>query len=446
MPCADGRTVTRYQVIVAGGGPAGLTAAGRAAELGAAVLLLEKMTKPGIKLSITGKGRCNLTNIAPLETFLDRFGKNGTFLRQAFSRFFTGDLFDLLGRFGIQTVEERGGRIFPAADRASIVADGLVDWNRHGGVVFHYNARVEKIILESGKAVGVACRGTTAKNGVDKSENETVFHADAVVLATGGASYPGTGSTGDGYRLAESVGHTVVPIRPALIPLITVGDCARTLQGLSLKNVGISVYSDGRRVAERFGEMLFTHFGISGPIVLSVSKTVVDFFRNGRPVEISIDLKPALDELRLDARLLRDIRAHGSMKIKNLFKELLPIRLVPVGLRVAQIPPEKFAHQMTAEERKRFVRWLKDFRLKIAGHRPLEEAIVTAGGVRLKEINPRTMESLLVKRLFFAGEILDVDADTGGYNLQAAFSTGWLAGESACREVPSENAPTAHFC
>jgi len=326
-------------------------------------------------------------------------------------------------------VTERGGRVFPASGqacpersrRAQDVVDALVRWVGEHGVTLRTRSPVERLLVEGGRVVGVqASRGR-------------VYRADAVIVATGGASYPATGSTGDGYRLAESVGHTIVPIRPALVPLETAGDIAPRLQGLSLRNVTVRVWVDGKRQAEAFGEMLFTHFGLSGPIILSLSRQVVDALRLGQRVILSIDLKPALDERKLDARLLRDLDAHGKQQFRTLLKELLPRKLIPLCIDLTGIPPDKVAHQITAQERKRLRMWLKDFRLEVTGYRPFTEALITAGGVDTREVDPRTMASRLVEGLYFAGEVLDVDADTGGYNLQAAFSTGWAAGRSAAR-------------
>jgi len=254
--------------------------------------------------------------------------------------------------------------------------------------------------------------------------------ADAVIVATGGASYPGTGSTADGYRLAKAVGHTIVPIRPALVPLTTFGNTASRLQGLSLKNAGVKVFVDNKKIAGEFGEMLFTHFGLSGPIILTISKLVVDALSAKRKVRIDIDLKPALDEQKLDLRLQRDFDLHGKMQFKKILKELLPQKLIPVCIDLVKIPAEKSGSQITGEERRRLLRWLKDFSFDISGHRNFSEAIITAGGIALNEVDSQTMQSKIVQGLFFAGELLDIDADTGGYNLQAAFSTGWLAGQS----------------
>ena len=422
--------MTEHQVIVVGGGAAGLMAAGQAAELGADTLLLEKMDRPGRKLYITGQGRCNLTNVAPLSEFITHFGPNGRFLRQAFSRFFTSELVAFFEGLGVRTVTERGGRVFPASGRAHDVVDALIWWVSKRGATLRTRSPVEGLLVEGGRVVGVqVARASSQKTSTGLLRANV--RADAVIVATGGASYPATGSTGDGYRLAESVGHTIVPIRPALVPLETAGDVAPRLQGLSLRNVTVRVWVNGKKRAEIFGEMLFTHFGLSGPIILSLSRQVVDALRLGQDVTLSIDLKPALDEHTLDARLLRDLDAHGKQQFDTLLRGLLPRKLIPVCMDLTSISPDKVGHQITAQERKRLQTWLKDFRLEVTGYRPFTEAIVTAGGVDTREVDPRTMASRLVEGLYFAGELLDVDADTGGYNLQAAFSTGWIAGRSA---------------
>jgi predicted Rossmann fold flavoprotein len=406
------------QIVIIGGGPAGLMAAGQAAQLGAKVTLLEKMDTTGRKLFISGKGRCNLTNITPINEFIEHFGPNGRFLRQAFHRYFNDDLLEFFHGLGVPTVTERGGRVFPASGLSSDVVDALVNWATYEGVKIWTQSPVEDIIIQDGLVTGVKTK-------------QAQLDADAVIIATGGASYPGTGSTGDGYTFAESAGHTIVPIRPALVPLVTAGDVAKKLQGLSLRNVAISVWTDGRKSASAFGEMLFTHFGVSGPIILTLSRGVVDALRAKKEVEISIDLKPALDHGKLDSRLLRDLKEFSNQQYKTILKELLPKTLIPVCIDQTGIAPDKPGHQISASERKQLRTWLKDFRLKIIDHRKFNQAIVTAGGVDLREIDPKTMESRLVKGLYFAGEVLDIDADTGGYNLQAAFSTGWLAGRSA---------------
>ena len=426
--------MTERRVIVIGGGVAGLMAAGQAAELGAETLLLEKMKRPGNKLRITGKGRCNLTNVTPLSEFIVHFGPNGRFLRQAFSRFFTPELVAFFEELGVRTVTERGGRVFPASGRAQDVVDALVRWVGERGVTLRTRSPVKQLLVEGGRVVGVRVSGnqvSSEKPGFSPAGQ--AYRADGVIVATGGASYPATGSTGDGYRLAAAVGHSIVPLRPALVPLETAGDVAPRLQGLSLRHVTVRMWVNGKKRAEAFGEMLFTHFGLSGPIILSLSGRVVDALRQGQRVVLSIDLKPALDERKLDVRLLRDLDMHGKRQFRTLLEALLPRKLIPVCIDLTSISPYKVGHQITAQERRRLRTWLKDFRLEVTGYRPSTEAIITAGGVDTREIDPRTMASRLVEGLYFAGEVLDVDADTGGYNLQAAFSTGWLAGRAAAR-------------
>ncbi len=416
-----------YDVIVIGGGPSGLMAAGQAASCGASTLLLEKMSEPGRKLRLTGKGRCNLTNTAPLEDFIEHFQTNGRFLRHAFSVFFSDDLVAFFHELGIQTNVERGGRVFPVNDDAQKIVESLTRWVDLQGAQIHPNAKVEGMQVEETDILIVRVAPSPSKHSAPPLR----YQANSVILATGGASYPGTGSTGDGYALAQDLGHTIVPIRPALVPLVTSGDIAPRLQGLSLRNVSASVIIDGKRMDDAFGEMLFTHFGLSGPIILSLSRMVVNALEAKKDVEISIDLKPALDEKKLDARLLRDLDAHGKQQYKTLLSGLLPRLLIPVCVEQTNIPAEKPAHQISSEDRHRLRKWLKDFRFKVVRHRSFNQAIITAGGVSTREVDPRTMSSRKIEGLYFAGEILDVDADTGGYNLQAAFSTGWLAGRSA---------------
>jgi len=411
--------MAEYQIIIVGAGAAGLMAAGQASQLGAKTLLLEKMPRPGLKLRITGKGRCNLTNIAPLDEFLTHFGPNGRFLRQAFARFFAPELVDWLVQQGVPTVTERGGRVFPASDSAQDVVD-VLKRSATRDATLRTRSPVDHLLLESGRVVGV------------KTANQA-YLSDVVIIATGGASYPGTGSTGDGYRLAQSAGHSIATIRPSLVPLVTAGNTASRLQGLSLRNVQVTLWVAGKKRESAFGEMIFTHYGVSGPMILTLSRHVVDARLKGQPVEISIDLKPALDHKKLDTRLLRDLDQHGKQQFRTLLKGLLPKKLIPVGIQATGIPADKVSHQMTTQERQRLRHWLKDFRLQVNGHRGFREAIITAGGVNLREIDPRTMASRLIKGLYFAGEVLDIDADTGGYNLQAAFSTGWLAGRSAAK-------------
>lgn len=423
--------MAKRRVIVIGAGAAGLMAAGQAALSGAKTLLLEKKESAGRKLFITGKGRCNLTNIAKQSEFIGHFGRNGNFLRQAFSQFCAPELIEFFNKLGVPTISERGGRVFPVSDDANDIVVALTKWVINCEATLQTKSPVKRLLIEDNQIIGVEILKTAAGVKRKTLSGKHSYNADAVIIAAGGASYPGTGSTGDGCRLAESVGHNIIPIRPALIPLETAGDTAQKLQGLQLKNVAAKIYIDRKKRAEEFGEMIFTHFGISGPIVLTLSKQVVDALSRKCKVAISIDLKPALDDNKLEARLIRDINVYGKKKFKTLLKGLLPSKLIPVCSDLIGIDPDKLNNQITASERKRLKVWLKDFRFEITGHRPLTEAIITAGGVSTREIDPRTMASRLVKGLYFAGETLDIDADTGGYNLQAAFSTGWLAGRSA---------------
>lgn len=410
-------------VIVVGGGAAGLLAAGSAAQEGAGVLLLEKMDQVGRKLRITGKGRCNLTNTAELPEFLSHFGKGGPFLRPALFAFRPEHLIELLDGLGVPTVTERGGRVFPAAEKAQDVVDALRRWIRDLGVECRTGSAVASILIRDGAAVGAGMR--------DGSRAE----AAAVILAAGGASYPGTGSSGDSYRLAEAAGHTIVPIRPALVPLITEGRVAGCLEGLSLRNVTARLMVDGRRAAEAFGEMVFTDRGVSGPIILTLSRAAGDALDRGARVGLLLDLKPALDEQKLDARILRDIGEQSRRRAGTFLQGLLPRRMIPVCLEETGIPPDQVCSQITSEQRRRLRRWLKGVPFEVTVVGGLAEAIVTAGGVERREVDPRTMQSRKLRNLFIAGEALDLDADTGGFNLQAAFSTGWLAGRSAARAV-----------
>ena len=414
--------MVKRNVIVIGGGASGMMASGQAAEMGADTLLFEKMRRPGRKLGITGKGRCNLTNVASLPEFISHFGSSGTFLRQAFHRFSNDELAAFFEDLGVPVVAERGGRVFPVSSQARDVVDALTGWMRKQGVTVRRKVPVDGLLIEGRKVCGV------------RDFMGEAYPADAVIIATGGVSYPATGSTGDGYHLSRLAGHSIVPLRPALIPLETEGDVAPRLQGLSMRNVNVSVLVDGRKQDEAFGEMLFTHFGLSGPVILSLSGGVTDALNLGGRVIISIDLKPALDEDKLDKRLLRDLDAHGKRKFQTLLEDLLPGKMIPVCMELTEIPPDRRGHQITASERRRLRTWLKDFRLEVTGTRPISEAIITAGGINTGEIDPRTMASRLVGGLYFAGEVMDIDADTGGYNLQAAFSTGWLAGRSAARQ------------
>jgi predicted Rossmann fold flavoprotein len=407
----------KFDLIVVGAGPSGLVAAGRAAEKGANVLVLEKMRQEGRKLLITGKGRCNITNDAPINEFITHVYPNGRFLRNAFYQYFSNDILELLQRYGVDTVLERGGRYFPASNKSADVLQALLRWLDELKVQIRCGYRVEKLIIEDAAIIGLQA-------------NSEKFMADRVILATGGYSYPATGSNGDGHELAKRAGHTIEKVRPSLVPIETSGKIAQEMQGLNLKNVKAVVWVNDKKVAEDFGEMLFTHFGLSGPIILTLSRIVVEELQKKNKVEISIDLKPALDEQKLDNRLLRDLNEHGKKRLGNIFRSWLPASMGPVFLDILGMDPDKECHQVSSKERKQIRHLLKNMRFQISGHRSFKEAIITAGGISTKEISSKTMESKLVKGLFFAGEMIDVDAETGGYNLQIAYSTGWLAGNS----------------
>ena len=410
-----------YDVIVVGAGPAGLLAAGSASGEGRRVLVLEKMRQEGRKLLITGKGRCNITNDANVGEFIKHVYPNGRFLRNAFGHFFSTEILELLHKYGVETTLERGGRYFPSSNKSADVLSALLKWVSELNVETLCGMRVEKLLVENQVIKGVHSNGQE-------------FRATKVILATGGKSYPATGSNGDGYELVRVLGHSIVPARPSLVPLETRGGLAKQLQGLTLKNVQATVWVNDKKCGEDFGEMIFTHFGLSGPIILTLSRIVVDAINDGSKVEVSIDLKPALDEQKLDARLLRDLDETGKKQISNLFRNWLPASMIPVFMELAGIDPQKEGHQVSSKERKRIRNLMKNFRFEIIGHRSFKEAIITAGGIPTSEISPKTMESKLVSGLFFAGELIDLDAKTGGYNLQIAYSTGWLAGKSSKKE------------
>ena len=404
------------RVVVIGGGAAGLMAAVIAGREGAKVTLLEKMNYVGKKMGITGKGRCNITNACDMSDFIKNTPGNGKFLYGAYERFTNEDLLQLLHDAGLETKVERGGRVFPASDSALDVRNTFMKLMKHYGVDVHLEEPVKKLLVDDGVVTGVV------------TDKET-YHADAVVIATGGKSYPATGSTGDGYMLAAQVGHKITDIRPSLVPIVTEESWVKDLMGLSLRNVELSVVAKNKVQAKMFGEMMFTHFGITGPIVLSLSHTVGKLMRkkNIGIIGLDINLKPALSPETLDKRLQKDFDLYSKKQLINGMKDLLPSRLIPLIIELAGIDPQKPINQISKEERQQIGYMLQHMPLTVKGLRPVEEAIVTAGGISLKEFNPKTMESKLVKGLYGAGEVLDIDAFTGGYNLQAAFSTGFVA-------------------
>lgn len=411
-------TAMTPEVIIIGAGPAGMMAGITAARNGRKVLILEKMEKPLRKLRITGKGRCNLTNVASPAEFLKQTGPDQRFLKYAFSVFFAPQLISFFEKAGVTVVTEQGGRVFPASEKALDIADALMREAHRAGVEIRCHTAVREILIQEGRVTGV------------KLENGEKIPAGKIILSTGGASYPATGSTGDGYKMANMGGHSIEEIRPALVPLETAGDLAQRMQGISLKNVQVNVWIDGKKQGEAFGEMMFTHFGLTGPIILSLSRKFSREIRERRNIEFALDLKPALDHEKLDTRLLRDIDEHGKRSFQSLLKLLLPSGMIPVFLELTGIPAEKPANQVSGAERKKLRLLLKDLRFRITRARGFEEAIITAGGVSTKEIDPSTMQSKLTGGLYVCGEVLDLDANTGGYNLQIAFSTGYVAGIS----------------
>lgn len=435
------------RVLVIGGGPAGLIAAITAAKKGAKVTILEKMPKPGRKLLMTGKGRCNLTNVGEIHTLIDHIPGNGEFLYSSFYKFSNEDLVDFFGSIGIKTKVERGGRIFPVTDSAVDIVESLVNSARKNKVEIVCGKKVNEILIDENQEedqklpedmplMEKLLRNEGAEKKVKgvRLEDGHFFPGDAVILATGGKSYSVTGSTGDGYKMAAEVGHKIIFPRPSLVPLETKEEVSE-VDGLNLRNISIKVYFNKKLLYENFGEICFTPYGVNGPLILSASRHLVDvFFKNdktldvGDQVKLYVDYKPALDEQTLYDRICRDFLKYTNKQFKNSLDELLPQKLIPFIVRLSAIDPEKPVHQVTKEERRALVRMLKKFPLTIKKFRPIDEAIVTAGGIETTEINPSTMESKLIKGLFFAGEVIDVDGYTGGYNLQIAFSTGHLAG------------------
>ena len=407
-------------VIIVGAGASGLLAAISACRSGMKPLVIEKNARAARKLMITGKGRCNVTNSNDIKGFMSNIYPEPRFLYPAFKAFFSSDILAMLDEAGVEVVLERGGRYFPASGKAVDVVDALVATARNAGAKFMFSTSVTEIIVANDAVCGVKVRDA---NG------ESTLLSDKVIVCTGGKSYPLTGSTGDGYTFAEKCGHSVSETLPALVPLVGNGNFFAKLNKLVLKNISATLHIDGKKAFDEFGELEFTDFGVTGPVILTLSRWAVIALHEKRTVSLSIDLKPALDEKKLDARILRDLDANGKQKLKALFREWLPMQMIPVFIDMAKLDGEKLACQVSGDERRRIVALMKNFTFDIVGHRDFNEAIVTSGGVSVAEINQKTLESKLVKGLYFAGEVLDIDANTGGYNLQIAFSTGWLAGK-----------------
>ncbi len=404
------------KIMIIGGGAAGLIACGVAAKSADEVILIEKNDRLGKKLLITGKGRCNITNAAEIEDMILQYPTNAKFLYSALYSFTNDDIVSLIEENGVKTKVERGGRVFPVSDKASDVVMALKRFAiKHNVKVI--SSRAQKLVIKDNKVCGALV-------------NDKVIEADKVIVCTGGKSYPGTGSTGDGYKFAREAGHTITPLKPSLVPLETEEAWAKSVMGLSLKNTAITVYnSKNKAVYEDFGEMLFTHFGVSGPIILSASSRIKDL--KNEKYYIKIDLKPALDIAKLDLRILRDFEKYKKKQLLNSLDDLLPKSLIDVIIDLSGINPHKNVCEITREERASLVSTIKGLKLTIKDFRPINEAIITSGGIKVSEIDPSTMQSKLIKDLYFAGEVIDVDGYTGGYNLQAAFSTGYLAAQSA---------------
>ncbi len=402
------------KVIVIGGGPAGMIAAGYASLNGNKVILIEKNEKLGKKLYITGKGRCNVTNASDPETLIQNTVSNPYFMYSAFYTFGSEQTMEFFENLGIKLKVERGNRVFPKSDKSSDIIKGLERFLKKNNVDIKLKTEVDDIIIESNKILGVKLK--------DGSE----ILADSVIIATGGLSYPVTGSTGDGYRFAKKCGHTVSKLYPSLVPLKAEEKWCKELQGLSLKNVSIEVKIGGKSVYKNFGEMMFTHFGVTGPLILSASRYITD--KISEKPEIIIDLKPALSDKELDSRILRDFEKFINKTFKNSLEQLLPQKIIPVIIRLSNIDPDKKVNEITKDERKKLCSLLKNLKLHIIDTTGFSEAVITCGGVNVDEIDPSTMASKVVDGLFFAGEVIDVDSFTGGFNLQVAFSTGYLAG------------------
>jgi len=406
----------KFDIAVIGGGPSGMIAAGRGAELGARVILIERNKNPGRKLLLTGNGRCNLTQAEfDIRDMVEKFGENGKFLFSSFSALGVKQTIDFFQNMGVETKVERGGRVFPVSDRAEDVLDALIRYMSMNNVKVRTDLRITDIDRKDNRL-----------SRLITSEDEVI--ADYYIFCTGGKSFPGTGSTGDGFRWANQLGHHITELKPALAPVKVKEEWVRELQGLSLKNVELSIFQNEKKISI-FGEMLFTHFGLSGPIVLSISKNIGKLLKDGN-VKAVIDLKPALDFVKLDKRIQRDFLEHKNRAFKNSLDALLPKALIPVIIALSGINPDKQANSITKDERHSLVNLLKNLEMTITGLLGFDHSLVTSGGVDIKEIDPRTMRSKLIENLFFAGEVIDLDGPTGGYNLQMCWSTGYVAGQS----------------
>ncbi len=411
------------KVVIIGGGPAGMMAAITAAQKGKSVIILEKMNSLGRKLLITGKGRCNTTSSLSMDEFIKNTPGNGMFLYSCYQNYTNKDIINFFKEQGLEVKEERGNRIFPVTDKSADVLKCFTNKLKELNIQVKLNTKAEDIVIEDGKIIGV-------------KTNKEFINTNSIILATGGKSYPLTGSTGDGYEIAKKLGHTITNIKPSLVPIEAYNETiCKKLQGLSLKNVEINVIdmSKNKKIYNDFGEMIFTHYGVSGPIILSSSAHLVRYknieeLMSKQKIVLEIDLKPALTEEKLDQRIQRDFNEEKNKQFKNSLNKLLPQKIIPIIIQLSKISPEKKINEITKEERKNLVKLLKKFNIELKKFRPIEEAIITSGGIKIKEINPKTMESKLIKGLYFAGEVIDVDSYTGGFNLQIAYSTGYTAG------------------
>ncbi len=410
-----------YNTVIIGAGPAGLIAGVEAYNPDHSIIILEKMHKTGLKLRISGKGRCNITNEESMQSFLNRFGKKGRFLKYAFSQFFNHDLLKYINDLGVPTKLERGGRYFCKSDRATDIVVAFEKKLNGLKIPIAMKTQVTGLQLNAGGQYVLQ---------LTQGDHKSQVMADQVCVCSGGLGYPATGSTGDGYRMAKSFDHTIIDTAPSLVPVLTAGDTAKRVMGVSLRNVSLSIWDEGKKITEMFGEMMFTRKGITGPIILTLSETLVTMLDSRKEVQIKIDLKPALDHKKLDQRLLREIANNSKQNFRSLLKTLIPLKMIDLFVDLTEIDPSTKLHQVSGDQRKRLRMLLKEFPMQVIGHDSYDRAIVTSGGVSLKEIDPTTMESKLASKLYFAGEVIDVNGETGGYNLTSSWSTGFLAGRS----------------